>query len=401
MNILYIHQYFKIPEEGGCVRSYHLAKGIVEHGHQVTMITAHNTKRGNEIVDGINVLYLPISYQNRFGFIRRVIAFIQFVYQSKNLIRKLKPKYDLAYVMTTPLTTGLIALHLKSVYNIPYYFEVGDLWPEAPIQMGLIKNRFLKKGLYHFESKCYFHAQKVIALSPDIRNYIEGVSPQTKVHVLPNFSDLDLFDFNRKIKRFDITNPLKVCYAGTFGQANHLEYLIAAAQSCLEAQVPITFTLIGEGKTLDKINTLAKTLDNVNILPFGNLANVKALLEASDVSYVSFQNTEVLSSGSPNKFFDGLAAGNLIVSNFGGWIKGVIEKNNIGFTYDPEDSESFVSKIKLYIDQPEKLLKHQQNSRMLGEKYYSKELQVQKLNEILENKKQLDFSDSEVYILTA
>lgn len=44
MKLIYIHQYFKTPEEGGAVRSYHLAKGLVEAGIQVELITSGNQK---------------------------------------------------------------------------------------------------------------------------------------------------------------------------------------------------------------------------------------------------------------------------------------------------------------------------------------------------------------------
>ena len=33
MKILYLHQYFLTPEQGGAIRSYHLAKALVDAGH--------------------------------------------------------------------------------------------------------------------------------------------------------------------------------------------------------------------------------------------------------------------------------------------------------------------------------------------------------------------------------
>ena len=38
VKILYIHQYFRTPQQGGGIRSYHLAKGLVDAGYQVEMI---------------------------------------------------------------------------------------------------------------------------------------------------------------------------------------------------------------------------------------------------------------------------------------------------------------------------------------------------------------------------
>ncbi len=401
MRILYVHQYFKTPEEGGCVRSYHLAKGLVEAGHEVTMISGHNHKSGNEIIDGIELVYFKIPYDNHFGFIRRVVAFYRFVIQSKKYVNQLRHSYDLAYVMTTPLSTGFIALHIKKRLKIPYYFEVGDLWPEAPIKMGAVQNEFIKKWLYQFEKKCYFEAQKVIALSPAIRNYIEATSPETKVNVVTNFSDIGFYDYKQKLQSFSAENPLNIGYFGTFGPANDLKSLLHTAKICQGHQVPVHFTLMGAGKDYDAINSLAQRLTNVTLIPFGNSKKVKKLLDRQDAVYISFKNLEILNTGSPNKFFDGLAAGKLIIVNFGGWVRNVIDKNKCGFYHEPHEPMEFVRKIQAFIKEPNLIRAYQKNSRQLAESYYSKDLQVRKLLKILENEKHLRFNDSEVYILTA
>lgn len=401
MKILYVHQYFNTPEEGGCIRSYHLAKGLVDAGHKVIMISGHNTKRGIDFIEGIEVHYFKIPYHNHFGFLRRIRAFLKFVRCAKSYINHSKESFDLAYVMTTPLTTGLIALHVKKKYNIPYYFEVGDLWPEAPIKMGAIRNELLKKILYEFEKKCYFEAQKVIALSPAIRNYIEATSPETKVHVVTNFSDVAFFEMNHKLTAFSQVNPFKVGYFGTFGAANELNTLLQAAESCQHCDLPIAFTLMGAGKEYHDLQHRSKHLKNVQFIPFGNTISVKRYLEDQDAIYVSFKNLEILNTGSPNKFFDGLAAGKLIILNFGGWIRNLIDRNKCGFYHSPHSPEEFVRKIHTFLKEPDLLAKYQKNSRLLAESYYSKDLQIHKLLKILSNEKRLKISDSEVYILTA
>lgn len=403
MKILYVHQYFKTPREGGSVRSYHLAKGLVENGHEVTMITAHDGPATTKTVDSITVHYLHVPYANRYGFVRRIWAFMKFVLLARKLADKLcrAIRFDLAYVMTTPLTTGFIAFHLKEKYNIPYYFEVGDLWPEAPIKMGAVKNSFLKKQLYLFEKKCYFEAQKVVALSPAIRNYIEATSPETQVNVLPNFSDNEFFRPIPRLHHFTETSPLKIGYIGTFGAANQLEFLVDVARSCEQHKVPVEFNLMGEGACAKRIRRQARGLGNMRFHEFGNSKKVKSLLQAQDAVYVSFKNLEILNTGSPNKFFDGLAAGKLIVVNFGGWIRNVIEKNDCGFYHDPLAPEEFVRKIRVFLKEPRLLTKYQKNARTLAENYYDKNLQVKKLMKILNNEKKFGVSDSEVYILTA
>ena len=81
MRVLYIHQYFKTPEESGVLRSYHLARGLVKAGHEVEMLTGHNQPHSEtKVIQGIKVHYLPVSYSNQMGFGSRVSAFLKFAW---------------------------------------------------------------------------------------------------------------------------------------------------------------------------------------------------------------------------------------------------------------------------------------------------------------------------------
>ena len=77
MKVLYIHQYFNTPEDGGGTRSYEFAKKLVKLGHKVTMITSSNEANNiKKIIEGINVVYLKVSYSNHMSFKRRLLSFI-------------------------------------------------------------------------------------------------------------------------------------------------------------------------------------------------------------------------------------------------------------------------------------------------------------------------------------
>jgi len=126
MKILYIHQYFRTPDEGGPLRSYYLAKGLVEKGFEVEMITSYTGKKKLiKNIEGINVHYLPISYYNGMNFKRRVISFLKFMYLSVDEASTIK-NVDLCYATSTPLTVGMAAIKIKERFDIPYIFEVRD-----------------------------------------------------------------------------------------------------------------------------------------------------------------------------------------------------------------------------------------------------------------------------------
>jgi glycosyltransferase involved in cell wall biosynthesis len=394
VKILYVHQYFKTPHEGGSIRSYYLAKGLVDAGHEVVMLTAHDNRKGIENVDGIEVHYLPIN------FVRRIWAFLKFVRMAKKEAHLISG-IDLAYVMTTPLTTGFIALYLKKTFEIPYYFEVGDLWPEAPVQMGIVKNRILKNWLYSLEKQFYFEADKVIALSPAIRNYIEKVSPNTKVHVIPNMADCKFFEADLRVGDFSNKNNFQITYCGAIGRANQLEFLLDAAKETRDHGLPVHFNILGAGSEVKRLKNQYKKLWNVTFFEHTNKEGVKELLNESDAVYVSFKDVKVLNTGSPNKFFDSLAAGKLTIINFNGWLKSIIERNKCGFYHDPHSPKDFVRKLNLFLEDKELLNKYQKNGRKLAELYYDKDIQIIKLLKILNNEYKFEVNESEVYILTA
>lgn len=346
MRILYVHQLFKTPKEGGGIRSYYLAKALVDAGHQVDMIATSNTKSGEMDVDGINVHYLPIAYDNSYGFRKRLWAYGQFILQARKKAKGL-PKPDLAYVMTTPLTTGWIATWLKRKLKMPYYFEVGDLWPDVPIEMGVIKNATLRSWLLRKEKEFYDQADKVIAMS---RPQVENIQSKTNtpVELISNMADTTFFKPKFREEEINPENPLKVLYCGAHGRANQLEFLIMAAQHC--ARLPIQFTLMGDGSEKKRIQELARELKNVFFIDHGSKEKVKMELENSDAVYLSFQNLPMLHTGCPNKFFDALAAGKLVFSNLGSWTADLIKEKQIGFAHDPLSPEKFADEVEHFLD---------------------------------------------------
>jgi len=377
MKILYIHQYFKTPDEGGANRSYFMAQALKAKGHEVEMLTTHNESSSvSKKIDGLNVHYLPVRYENQFGFIKRIMAFLHFIALSKKYIRK-HHDYDKIIVTSTPLTVGFIALWAQNKFQIPYVFEVRDLWPEAPIQMGVIKNPLLKIWLEKQELKFYNNAERVIALSPGMRNHIEKRTSKVKVELIPNVADCDFFEQVEEkdedlVLQYGVKNKFVVSYFGAVGPVNDLMSLIKCAELCMH--LPIRFLIMGEGASLPLVKDyVAKhQLNNIFFIPYGTKGDVRNVMNVTDACYVSFLHKPVLRTNSPNKFFDAIASGKLIITNIQGWIRGLVEKRHIGFFADSDFPAEFGEKIKPFIDSPELLRKYQKASRNTAEQFFSK-----------------------------
>lgn len=377
MKILYIHQYFKTPDEGGANRSYFMAQALQASGHEVELLTAHNEDSSqSKQVDGLNVHYLAVRYENRYGFVKRIKAFLHFIMLCKAFIKK-RNDYDKIIASSTPLTVGFIALWAKKKFNIPYVFEVRDLWPEAPIQMGAIKNPLLKIWLKRQELKIYKKAERVIALSPGMRNHIEKRAPNVQVELIPNVADCTFFNRVEQkdedlVLQYGVKNKFVVSYFGAVGPVNNLMSLIDCAEFC--THLPIRFLIMGEGSSLSEIKEYVadKQLKNIFFIPYGTKREVRDVMNVTDACYVSFLHKTVLRTNSPNKFFDAIASGKLIITNIQGWIRGLVEKRNIGFFADSDFPAEFGEKIKPFIESPELLQKYQKASRSTGEQFFSR-----------------------------
>lgn len=380
MKILILHQHFNTPEKGGAIRSYYLAKALADSGLKVYVITAHNQNDYlKQNIEGVEVHYLPVPYDNRFGFFARSRAFLSYVWGAVKLSQQFKD-IDYCYAISVPLTVGLAAQWIRRKYKIPYIFEVGDLWPDAPVQMGFVKNYFFQTLLYQLEKSIYKSAQSVVALSPSIQSAIEKKVPGKKVHLIPNMADCDYYRPETKNpmleEKFNVKDKFLISYIGAVGLANGLDYLLECANASRKAELPVHFFICGDGALLDRLkgNVKQMGLKNLTFMDFTNRVGVKELLNVTDATFICYKPIPILETGSPNKFFDGLAAGKLIMINFGGWIRKEIEENRCGIYTDPHQPTDFVKKITPFLSDTELLLNYQQAARQLAEKKYSREL---------------------------
>lgn len=380
VKILILHQHFNTPEKGGAIRSYYLAKALVDRGIKVVVITAHNEKNyKKETTEGIEVNYLPVAYNNRFGFVARSWSFLKYVKGVIGLAGQFKD-FNYCYAISVPLTVGLAAQWIKSRYKIPYIFEVGDLWPDAPIQMEFIKNYVFSEALYLLEKSIYKSAHSVVALSPAIQSAIEKKVPGKKVHLIPNMADCDFYKPERKDplleERYQVKNKFVVSYIGAVGVANGLDYFLECANASRKAALPIHFFICGDGALVERLKNNAQQLSlaNLTFLDFTNRKGVQELLNVTDAAFICYKHVPILETGSPNKFFDGLAAGKLIIINFGGWIKKEIEVNQCGFYCNPQQPTDFIKKITPFLSDVALLQLYGNNSRALAERKYAREI---------------------------
>jgi glycosyltransferase involved in cell wall biosynthesis len=384
MHILYFHQHFSTPEGGAGIRSYEMAKKLIAKGHKVTMVCGSYSggktglsgefKSGKRygVVDGIKVIEFELEYSNELSFFKRTMTFVTFALRSVKLA--LTEKYDLLFATSTPLTAGIPGIVARWLKGKKFIFEVRDLWPEIPREMGVIKNPVILKLMGLLEWVSYKSATALIGLSPGIKKGIERHNISDKrVTMIPNGCDLEIF--NQSVAAWQPhgvnDDDLMAVFTGTHGFANGLDAVINAAIKLKKSgRSDIKLVLIGRG--IEKPRLIERTnkegLDNVIFLVPVNKEELAKLLKRSDVGLQILANVPAFYYGtSPNKFFDYIAAGKPVLNNYPGWLASMINESNCGQAIPPEDSDKFAEALIWFADNRTKLSEMGQRARELAE----------------------------------
>ena len=370
MKVIYLHQYFCTPSMSSGTRSYEMARRLVKKGHKVFMISSKHShseikEKNFSIEEGIHVWWLPVKYSNNMNFIQRIYSFIIYCIYAYKIGRKLN--YGLVLASSTPLTIAIPGIFLSKIRKVPFILEVRDLWPAIPIELRIIRNVFLIKSSQYLERISYRLSDKIIALSNGMRDGIinTGIN-KSKITVIPNGSDIELFNINSKsdigfINQIDWINTDRdiIIYTGAIGKINGLSYMAFMAEEMIKLNPDVLFCVIGDGIEKDKINLLAKKLGIINknfyLVPKMSKKKLPQILSISTVLTSFVINKKILWNNSANKFFDGLAAGKPIMINYGGWQADLLNEYDAGIVVSPDDPISGAKKLNNLLQDKQRL----------------------------------------------
>jgi glycosyltransferase involved in cell wall biosynthesis len=402
MHILYLHQYFltRSSKVGG-TRSFEFARYLRGQGHKVTLITAapeqipSGRATRTRAIEGIEVIELSAGYADhiegtRMSYRRRISNFLHFAlactWQGLRV-----PKPDLVFATSTPLTIGIPGLIISKFRRVPHVFEVRDLWPEAPIQMGALKSPLLISLARWMERTIYRHSAHIVALSPGMRDGVVAAGiPENKVTTIPNSSDLDLFspsvDGSHFRKKLGLNGRFTCTYFGTMGAANGLNFVLDAASELKKRDVTdVALVLHGDGKERQTLESrcAADGLSNVIFSdPVAGKEAIAGLAAAADVCMTIYKNLPILYTCSPNKMFDSLAAGKPVLVNMPGWLQSLVEQHNAGVFVQPDNPVDFADKLIFLRDNPELCAEYGRNARQLAEDEFARRKLAEKLEKI-------------------
>jgi len=367
--VLIITSLFHPEIAANAKRMTHLAEGLKEDGHDVSVITAfpyYSTSRdlskykGRWFVKdqhrGIPIIRTYIYSPGKYGnILKRLFAFLSFMISSIFGSLKIKGKADTVITISPPFTSLFSGYVISRIKRGALILDIQDIYPETLIELGFLKNKMIIALLEWIEKFFYRNAGGIAAISKGFRhNFIKKGADPNGVKVISNWVDTDQFKTNRNkglSSKYSLNGKFVIIFMGTIGFAQGLENVIEAADIIREYQNDIKFIFLGEGIEKEKhIKSVEKYgLSNFIFIPPKPNSEIPKYLSLADACLVYLRKNDLYNITIPCKTYEYMAMGKPIIMGVGGDGLKLIEAANCGMGVEPESPQELAKVIlKLY-----------------------------------------------------
>jgi glycosyltransferase involved in cell wall biosynthesis len=359
-SVVWINQFALLPSDGGGTRHFELGRELVRRGWQVTILasdfhlhsrtysrrrTRHDRAPVREVVDGVEIRWLWSAPYERNNW-RRVWNWLTFT-RSVRTVASSSERPDLVIGSSPHLLAASSGRALARRWNVPFVFEVRDLWPESLIAAGGRKG--VAYHLFgHMARTLYAAADRILVLAQGSAEYlIERGVPAEKLFYVPNGVDVDAIAPAAETSHHG-EGSVNLVYAGAHGPANGLGAVLDAAE-VLGPQSGAQFTLVGDGPTKRALvdDSARRRLTHVRFLDPMSKPALACLLASADAGLMLLRDAPLFSFAvSPNKLFDYMAAGLPIVCNVPGDVARMVRDAGAGLQARDASGEALADVVR-------------------------------------------------------
>jgi len=359
MDVLILSQIFPPDLGGSATRAYNVAKGLLAHNVNVTVIAGfphyptgnvpkHLRKKALaiEYLDGMKVIraYMPPIPAK--GFINRIILFISFMLSSLFpffLVRRI----DGIFAANPQVLSIYPALIYKFFHRCPVVLNVDDLWPED-IEPEITRSSLIRRLGEVLAKIAYVMADAITPISPGYTKVIKGKYgiPESKIHVVRGGVNTSKF----KPMPSKNNGKFTVLYSGAFSVAYDFDQVLKAAK-ILEKYEDVEIILQGGGELLHHVKqkVTEMKLKNVKIIDkILSRQDVAKLMSEVDTLLLPLRDFGRPYLGISSKLYEYQAVGKPIICCADGQPAEYVNETRSGIVVKPGDYKALANAI-LYL----------------------------------------------------
>ena len=298
-----------------------------------------------------------------------------------------KRRVDAVIAMSPPLTLGLSGWLIAKGRRAPLLFNIQDVFPDAAIETGAIKNKSVIAASRLLEKISYRAARVVTVLSDDLRENISAKLPAAhseKAVVIPNFVDTEAIQPLGRMTQYrhdlGIDDRPVVMYAGNVGFSQSLNLLIEAAREFPE----VAFVVNGSGAARASLEIEAKELKNVIFGDYQPSERLAEVLATADIHVVLLKKG-LGKVSVPSKTYSIMASGRAVVAAIdpGTEVVRLIEGAQCGVAVAPVDPTALIEALRTMLDDPSQIRQMGERAREFVEHVASPAAVAQRYVEVL------------------
>ncbi len=394
MNILIVTQYFW-PEN---FRVNDLAKGLIERGHLVTVLTGKPNYpegrfypgygffgRTREEYEGIAVIRVPLISRGKSKGLRLACNYLSFAILASLLGPMMcRSRFDVIYVFEiSPITVAIPAIFMKLVRGIPVQLHVLDLWPDSLTATNAIHSRHVLRLVCSMVRFIYRHSDQILVQSEGfISSVEERGGSRAKILYFPTSAE-SLFSHAPEtlLPPVQLPEGFVILFAGNIGEAQDFPTILAAAEKLLMHR-DIKFVILGDGRRQEWVKTevARRGLENVYLLGRFPLETMPSFFSKADVLLVTLKNEPIFALTVPAKLQSYMAFGKPVAAALNGEGRDIIELSKSGIVAPSSDPERLAEVIlHLYRLTPEQRLEMGANGKAYYLKHFDRDMLLDRL----------------------
>ena len=265
--------------------------------------------------------------------------------------------YDLIFVYaTSPLLQAIPAIVLAKLKGVPLVLWVQDLWPQALVSTGYIRNKYLISIINSLIKSIYRHSSLILIQSEQYLGLIQPqLEPNAQVEYFPNPSHDYQKNIDDRLLPKSLIDSIKkqfsIVFTGNIGSVQDLKTLLFAAKTLLQKEPKIKIFIIGEGSEATALRAFIDQHKLVNVIMPGFLSKkaMPAVYAAASVLYLGLKDNTDLNATLPSKMPGYLSAAKPILACMNGVGAEMVNLLKIGEACPAGDDQALlIAILKLF-----------------------------------------------------